>query len=143
MFDDCFPKKKGQRIIKKYFYFISVIFFQWYIQVVSETGTSVWVPKLKRPKNTFKMFFFNCISTKYAINDFTVHLIILKWQKGKNAEGKNNKTRRGRSERRNCLRKLNMSRECSLFLLSKLFTLLVSSSQIASLFPIVYSHTKF
>ena len=43
----------------------------------------VWAPKQWHPKNSFQVVFFICISTKkdveVVINDFTIHLIILKW----------------------------------------------------------------
>ena len=46
-------------------------------------GILVWVPKLWHQKNTFQVFFFQLyFNKKYfevAINDFAVHLIILKW----------------------------------------------------------------
>ena len=37
--------------------------------------TPVWAPKFWCPKKSFKFSFFSCISTKVAINDFTMHII--------------------------------------------------------------------
>ena len=51
---------------------------QWRIQAVRETGIPVCAPKLWRPKAIFEFSFFSWISTKVAVNDFTMHLIILK-----------------------------------------------------------------
>ena len=63
-------------------------------------------------KTFFKFPFFSCISTKkhvkVAINDFTMHLIILEWlgmEKQMQTEEKNNGINNHQRERRNCLRK--------------------------------------
>ena len=56
---------------------------QWHIQTVWEIGISFWVLKLWCPENSFQVFFFLlCFNKKYVkvvVNDFTMHLIILKW----------------------------------------------------------------
>ena len=61
------------------------------------------------PKKHFSIFFQLYFNKKYveiAISDFTVNPIISKWLRTKmQTEEKNNETRQGRSERRNCLRK--------------------------------------
>ena len=59
----------------------------WYvqgsIQALWKTGILVWEPKLLRPNNTFQILFvqlyLNKKYVKVAINDFPMHLIILKW----------------------------------------------------------------
>ena len=65
-------------------------------------------PNSGTQKNTFQDFFFQ-LYFKYvevAINDFTMHLIILKWLRIQKCKQKRKKTRqRGRSKRRNCQQK--------------------------------------
>ena len=62
------------------------------------------------PKNSYQVFFFqlyfNKKRVKVAINDFTMHLNILKWLRRQNCKQKkkNNEVVKGWSERRNCLR---------------------------------------
>ena len=54
---------------------------QRHIQAVWETGIPVWASKLCGPNNTFQVLFFqlyfNNKHNEVAINDFTMHLIIL------------------------------------------------------------------
>ena len=45
-------------------YFIVTWYHQWHIQAAWETGIPVWVPKLWRPKNTFKVFLFQSYFNK-------------------------------------------------------------------------------
>ena len=78
----------------------------WHIEAVWETSISIWVPNLRNPTNTFQIFFFQYhFNRKYievAINDFTKHLIILKWLKIQKYRKKNKTMRqRDRSKRRN------------------------------------------
>ena len=87
-------------------------------------------------KKSFSSFlfqlYFNKKQVEVAINDFTMRLIISKWLRIQRCRQKRKTMRqRGRNERRNCQRKCfdsfnlrNRSRECSLFLLRKEFTLL-------------------
>ena len=53
------------------------------IEAIWETSIPVWGPKLWHPKKTFQVFFlhlyFNERYVEVVINDFTMHLIILKW----------------------------------------------------------------
>ena len=76
-------------------------------QVVWETGKPVWAPKQHFSSFLLKLY-FNKKYVEVAINDFTMHLIISKWLRNKNADRKekqrDKKTGRRRSERRNCLR---------------------------------------
>ena len=98
----------------KSLYSLYLIHHQWHIQVIWEAGILVWVPKFWLPKITFQLFFFQLyFSKKYAevaINDFPMHLIILKWLRIQKRKQKRKTMRqRGGSKRRNW----NSQRRCS------------------------------
>ena len=52
---------------------------------VTNSVIPVWAPKLWHPKNTVQVFFFQLY---LAINDFTMHVIILNGLEDKNADRK-------------------------------------------------------
>ena len=121
---------------------------QWRIQAIWETGIPVWVSKLWHPKSTFQVLlfqlYFNKKYVEVAINDFTMYLIISRWFRRQKCRW-NRKTidkKRLQQKKKLSIKVFsfiwirNRSRECSIFLLHKYFTLLhmISSVYLLHLF---------